>query len=99
MVGGGGAGVVGGGRVFGVPPSKTFTLPAIISSSEATAQWMLVQVGCMGFCMGGALTLSVSQSGKIDCGVPCYGLPSEGHGEVSTCIDGDKSNVAVNIDA
>lgn len=36
----------------------------------------------MGFCMGGALTLSVSQSGKIDCGVPCYGLPSEGHGQV-----------------
>ncbi|DBA95264.1 TPA: hypothetical protein ACH3X3_013158 [Trebouxia sp. C0006] len=38
-------------------------------------------VGCMGFCMGGALTLAMSQSGKIDCGAPCYGLPSEGHGE------------------
>ena len=41
----------------------------------------------MGFCMGGALTLSISQSGKIDCGVPCYGLPSEGHGEVNACAD------------
>lgn len=39
------------------------------------------KVGCMGFCMGGALTLAMSQSGKIDCGAPCYGLPSEGHGE------------------
>ncbi len=37
----------------------------------------------MGFCMGGALTLAMSQSGKIDCGAPCYGLPSEGHGKVS----------------
>ena len=46
--------------------------------------WHWLQVGCMGFCMGGALTLSISQSGKIDCGVPCYGLPSQGHGEVST---------------
>jgi dienelactone hydrolase len=42
-----------------------------------------MQIGCMGFCMGGALTLAMSQSGKIDCGAPCYGLPSEGHGEVS----------------
>ena len=29
------------------------------------------------------MTLSLSQSGKIDCGAPCYGLPSKGHGEVS----------------
>ncbi len=33
--------------------------------------------------MGGSLTLSISQSGNLDCGAPCYGLPSEGHGEVS----------------
>lgn len=46
----------------------------------------------MGFCMGGALTLSISQSGKIDCGVPCYGLPSEGHGEVSICVLKDDIN-------
>ena len=44
--------------------------------------WVMLQVGCMGFCMGGSLTLSLAQSGKIDCGAPCYGLPSEGHGEV-----------------
>jgi len=31
--------------------------------------------------MGGALTLSLSCSCKIDCGAPCYGIPSEGHGE------------------
>ena len=41
-----------------------------------------IQVGSVGFCMGGALTLSLSLSGKIDCGAPCYGIPSEGHGEV-----------------
>ena len=41
-----------------------------------------IQVGSIGFCMGGALTLSLSLSGKIDCGAPCYGIPSEGHGEV-----------------
>ena len=34
--------------------------------------------------MGGALTLSLSCSGKIDCEAPCYGIPSEGHGEVGS---------------
>ena len=43
-----------------------------------------VQVGSIGFCMGGALTLSLSLSGKIECGAPCYGIPSEGHGEVGS---------------
>ena len=54
-------------------------------SSQRCHVWLIdgLKVGCMGFCMGGALTLSISQSGKIDCGAPCYGLPSKGHGEVT----------------
>ena len=36
------------------------------------------KVGCIGYCMGGALSLASIQHAKdISCGVVCYGLPPQ----------------------
>jgi dienelactone hydrolase len=37
----------------------------------------VAQVGAIGFCMGGALSLAGAQKSGIDCGVAFYGLPGE----------------------
>lgn len=34
------------------------------------------KVGCIGFCMGGALALAAAQHAGVDCTAPCYGTPS-----------------------
>lgn len=34
------------------------------------------KVGCIGFCMGGALTFCAAQHAGVDCAVPFYGTPS-----------------------
>lgn len=36
-----------------------------------------MQVGAIGFCMGGALSLAAAQHADIQCAVPFYGLPGE----------------------
>ena len=35
-----------------------------------------LQVGSIGFCMGGALSLAAAQLANINCSVPFYGTPS-----------------------
>lgn len=39
------------------------------------ASLFVVQVGCMGFCMGGALTFLAAQEGVVDAIAPFYGTP------------------------
>ena len=34
------------------------------------------KIGCVGFCMGGGLTLYLASTGQIDAAVPFYGVPS-----------------------
>ena len=34
------------------------------------------KVGCIGFCMGGALSFCAAQHAGVDCAVPFYGIPS-----------------------
>eukprot|EP00878_Enallax_costatus_P008358 GHUV01008736.1.p1 GENE.GHUV01008736.1~~GHUV01008736.1.p1 ORF type:complete len:169 (+),score=42.35 GHUV01008736.1:487-993(+) len=33
------------------------------------------KVGCVGFCMGGALTFAAAQHAGVDCAAPFYGIP------------------------
>lgn len=35
----------------------------------------VLQVGCMGFCMGGALTFLAGQEAQVDAIAPFYGTP------------------------
>lgn len=42
------------------------------------------QVGCMGFCMGGALTYLAAQGAQVDAIVPFYGTPDPKLAKVSS---------------
>ena len=55
-----------------MPPRLSPVLPPPMPAAANT------QVGCIGFCMGGALTLAAAQHAGVDCGVAFYGTPSVG---------------------
>lgn len=41
------------------------------------------KVGCVGFCMGGALTFAAAQHAGVDCAAPFYGTPDPAICDVS----------------
>lgn len=43
------------------------------------------KVGSTGYCMGGGLTIGASAEGVLDCGVPCYGVPTAEHCDPAKC--------------
>lgn len=67
-------------RIGQVDKSQKFKVKlalALPSSHHGTMLPCGPQVGAIGFCMGGALTLAAAERCGIDCGVAFYGLPVE----------------------
>ena len=45
-----------------------------------------LQVGCIGFCMGGILSILAGQEAEVDAIVPFYGIPDPKMAKVSSLI-------------
>ncbi len=45
-----------------------------------------MQVGCMGFCMGGALSFLAGQEADVDAIAPFYGTPDPKLAKVPPCM-------------